>query len=84
MMMERGDTVYVAYFGYYVRATIVEPENRYGWCVVRQDSDFEDLPEDERPEYQALACYITRPDEPLADPLAGFVNMLRGKRRDGK
>lgn len=62
-MMEPGDKVKISYTGYTVMATILE-DHRNGWWKVRQDSDFEDRPENERPTYIAAEEYMSRPDEP--------------------
>lgn len=65
-----GTEVIVCYTGYTVRGTIVDRDgdgNRPddNWAIVRQDSDFEDVPEDERPAYMALWEHISLPGEPL-------------------
>jgi hypothetical protein len=77
-----GTEVIVCYTGYTVKGTIVERDDRGNrsddtWAIVRQDSDYEDASEEDRPVYQALWEHISLPGEPLGlTPLAVLARAM--------
>lgn len=59
MNLETGTQVTIGYFGYSIDATVINPNASKFCALVRQDSEFEDSPEDERPTFLAdKACIV--------------------------
>lgn len=87
--LNRGDAVSVRYSGYTIDATVIDPDCGPGpnWVMVRQDSDYPDVPEADRPTFEAAREYVWRPGiDPMppspdtALALAAYGIFFRGDR----
>lgn len=66
-MYEPGQIVKIAYTGYWIEAKILREATPVGfnYWEVEQITDYEDVPEGERPVFAACEEYISRQDEEL-------------------
>lgn len=75
--MEPGDEVTIAYTGYTIDATVLEPPTRSGWVLVEQITDFEDRKPGDRPRFEAAVEFVVpRGETPPPGPFEAILRSL--------